>query len=585
MVGTWTLEVIRGWEAVRSAVSGERLAEWEGLVDQEKKVAVYQSPGFVLTWYEVYAPQYEALLLAAFGASGRLVGVMPLAIPRDGPRRVVFAGAEHCEYAGWLASPPLEDELPARCIARLREVGLFEGEWHWRWLAPGTSLGWLDHPALRGSGIAGRVSEAANPLWALQPHDGRRFFAKQQKNYKRKVNHLRKLGEVRLVQLDATTLTDELFAAFQTFYDIRTLARYGVAPFTEDPRKGAFHRRLLERTPEAVLVFVLMAGETPVAFSYNLRDKGRAINCMSPFHSRWLAASPGKLVCDLVADTLAQRGMEAFDLGPGGDPYKAEVATTHEVVRSLRLFSSRRLARAHAVRGELHAQLKRAATAVGVSRDRLQQGRAVLSRLRGRSPGDLTRAVARALRRWIWSKDAYVIFHMDRSTWPGGLAAADAAGPPIRRDALEDFLLYTGSDRWVTRQELMEQAISRLDEGQHFYTFVEGGVLLHYSWMRPNAEAVEITKLGIRFTPEPNTTCLDYSYTESSARGRGLFTRALRHMIDDAFALGAERVMSWSYESNWGSRRPSEVVGLRVRRVAMRLRILGKTWRQEVRAL
>jgi len=398
------------------------------------------------------------------------------------------------------------------------------------------------------------------------------------------MNQLKKIGEVRLLQLDPATLTDNLFAAFQTFYDIRTLAQYGAAPFTDDPRKGVFHRRLLERTPGAVLLFVLLAGDTPVAFSYNLRDKGRVINCMSPFHPRWLSASPGKLVCDLAADTLAQRGMEAFDLGPGGDPYKEEVAATHEVGRSLRLFSSRRLARLHAGSGALRAHLKRAAAAMGVSRKQLQQGQALLSRLRGRSPGDLAMAVARALRRWIWSKDAFVIFHMDRSTWLGGLGAADAAGPPIQRDTLEAFLFYSGSDRRTSRQELMEEAIRRLDEGEHCYTVVEGGVLLHYSWMRPNPEVMEIAELGIRLAPEPNTVCCYDSYTGPHAQGRGLFTRAMRQMIDDAFGLGAERVMSWSHESNWGPRRPSELLGQHVHQTVTRMRILGRTCQLAERA-
>ena len=307
MSGAIQIDILRGPEAVRAAMTPESVTAWQGLAEEAKHVTVFQTPGFVLTWYEVYESTHEPLLVLGRGPDGRLAGVLPLAIPRGEPGGLVFAGAHHCEYAGWLASPALHEEFPALAVARLRELGLFTRPWRWKWVAPGAGLGWLEHPALRAPGIAWRTREAANPILALQESDRARFFDPRKKNLKRKLGKLRHLGDVRLVALEPARLPDEVFTRFATLYDIRQLARHGVAPFTDDPLKAAFHRRLFERVPDEVLLFAVMAGSTPVAFHLALADKRRAIYCMSPFDHRWASASPGKVTADLVDDALANQ--------------------------------------------------------------------------------------------------------------------------------------------------------------------------------------------------------------------------------------------------------------------------------------
>ena len=48
----------------------------------------------------------------------------------------------------------------------------------------------------------------SNPVLALPDEDRPRFFDSKGKNYKRKMNLLKRAGEVRLVRLDAQSLTE-----------------------------------------------------------------------------------------------------------------------------------------------------------------------------------------------------------------------------------------------------------------------------------------------------------------------------------------------------------------------------------------
>jgi CelD/BcsL family acetyltransferase involved in cellulose biosynthesis len=571
-----SLEVLRDAATIARALGPDAVREWRSLAESAKKVTVFQAPDFVLTWYEVYEPDYEPLLILGRWPDGRLAGVMPLATSRQHPGSLVFAGAEHAEYAGWVADISLEEEFPAACVAHLRDLGLFRGTWRWKWLGPGTGLGWLEHPALRSRGIAAHVRETVNPVLVLNHPDTARYFAKSKKNYRRKMNRLRASGEVRLLQLDADTLTGELFERLTTIYDVRQCARYGVAPFAEDPLKGPFHRRLIERAPASARLFALVAGPEPVAFHFTVIDRLRAIYCMSPFDHRYLSCSPGKLISDLVADALAERGIDEIDLTPGGE-YKEELANKRETLHAPTLFASRRQARVVWAREAARRRLRDLARRLGMTREQLERGRALVARARGRSPLALAAAGLRAVRRWAWSRDVMRLYRIDRSQWIDDPAASRRV--EIQKNRLEAFLRYSGSSRWHSRQHVIGQATRRLEGGEHCYTIVQDGVLAHSAWLQLGAEAITLSEIGAAHRLPPNSGVLYDAYTEPAARGRGLHGLSLRQRVRDAFAMGADRVFIASQESNRASLSGIEASGFRLDRRLIRVRILGLTRR------
>jgi CelD/BcsL family acetyltransferase involved in cellulose biosynthesis len=548
------VEMLRGRDALGRAMTPERVRQWQALADATSTVVLYQSPGFVLPWYEVYEAEYEPLFLLATAADGTLAGILPLALRRPLPGGLSFAGAEHCEYASWLATAAAQLEFPAACVSRLAEHGHFDTMWDWKWLAPGTNLAWLERPELAARGITARVLPYTTPILGLRDADRPRFFDPKGKNFKRKINLLKRAGEVRIARLDTQSLTEKLFDRFKTLYDIRQLARYGIAPFGEDPLKGPFHRRLLE-VPDLALCFALMVGADPVAFHWSLVDRRRAVHCMSPFDMRWLNASPGKLMVDLVAEALRERGMEWLDHTPGGDEYKEEAASTHEPIHRLLLFPSRRRAWAYGIETAARDMVKRAARVVGVSPAglRVLQERAIRA---ARSPVASARVAARSLRAWAWSSTTMITYRLTRQAWER--TDPDSKPDPLfHKDMLEDFLRYAGSFRWISRQHLMQSAIERLRRGSHCYTVVEDGVLIYYAWLHPGVEEMDLSEVGYRYPLPPNGAVLYDDRTDVAAvralirrsrgsqsreRRGGLQKRSFRHRFHEAFAMGADYV-------------------------------------------
>jgi CelD/BcsL family acetyltransferase involved in cellulose biosynthesis len=524
--------VLRGGAAVREGIGPARRAEWQRLADTQDKVTVFDEPAFVLTWYDVYEPEHEPLLLIGLDRLDRLVGVMPLAVAREGGGSLAFAGAEQAEYAGWLASPEVAREFPTRCVLELRERGIFRRPWRWRWLAPGTDVEGLDAETLRRHGLAIHVSRTEKSLWSLQGPKPVRFSVDN-----RKVNRLRRQGEVRVVQLDSAGLTDDVFRLFTTTHDIRELQIRGFDPFRTNPLKGVFHRRLVDRAADSVLFYCLMVGLQPVAFSFNIRDRRRLIFCLDAFDPRWAASSPGKLINNLVADAVAARGVHAIDLTPGGDSYKEEVANESEPIHSVLLFPRASGARLHDLKTGAERVARRAVLATGLSPER---GRTLAGLARRLATGALVRDGVAAGRRWAASRETVLEYELGREATVGGSAGA----PPARAGALEDFLLYSGEGGAGSRQAVMQDALSRLRRGQQCYTSVEDGRLAHAGWLEMEAKTVSLGDEDSGWSLPPKTARLHVVPIRPGPGAAPARRELLRLMARDAFAAGAERVVA-----------------------------------------
>jgi GNAT superfamily N-acetyltransferase len=147
------------------------------------------------------------------------------------------------------------------------------------------------------------------------------------------------------------------------------------------------------------------------------------------------------------------------------------------------------------------------------------------------------------------------------------LSAAEVAmagdGPELRRDAIEELLLYQPSSTSdPSRQEFLAAAWQRLEEGHHVYTWAAEGRLLHYSWLGPRTSSGG-SDFGHEFRfPEPAVVLWD-DYTRPEARGRGLQTTSLHRRVKDAAAAGETSLMIGVRGENRVSRHNIEKVGFR----------------------
>ena len=82
-----------------------------------------------------------------------------------------------------------------------------------------------------------------------------------------------------------------------------------------------------------------------------------------------------------------------------------------------------------------------------------------------------------------------------------------------------------------SRRQFLSAALARIEEGQHVYTYADGGQLLHYGWLAEEPTD-ELKGRVLRGLCVPAKAALAFDlYTLPKARRRGLATSSVHAML------------------------------------------------------
>lgn len=488
-------------------------AEWSRLAAACPWATAFQRPEFVVRWYRSYRERFAPRLVVANDPAGGLGGLLTLAVDRARGDTVV-AGAWQAEYHAWITRPEQGDAFPRAAFAALRPSLTSRGL-SFRYLPPGTPTGWLG--ALESRPFA-RLIPRHRPLMHLG--DGSDVAASLAKSSnKNRLRRLGKLGQVEFTRITTGAEFDRWMDAIIACYDTRRLALNGVAPFRDDPFKRSFYGELIA-APGLLHASVLTVGGE-VAAAHLGAISGPELQLGLLAHNPFLARhSPGKFLLLFLARALAAEGFERIDLTAGGEPYKERFANMADEVHTLDLFPGRlarqRASIVHGCEDALKAALLRHDISPARVKARLHEfRRRGLAAFRPVAPNAHS-----ARPPLLYASETAAYANLD-----------DGA---VRRDALEDLLDVERGPDGSSPQAFLSAALERIENGDHVYTWSEGGVLRHVGWMRERVDEPERATLVPGVTlPADAAVVLDL-FTDPAARRRGLATRVLQAMRRDA---------------------------------------------------
>ncbi len=540
------IEVVRGNDAFSLLECAEFLSEWSRLCEQCPWATAFQGSGFCTAWYRTYSERFEPLLVMSHDESGRLNGLLPLGVsPGDG--RLVVAGDWQAEYHCWISAPNIADSFPwqaAQSFQRRfpRAVLTFQ------YLPPKAPLSWLTYPE---ASRTCKLERHRRPLLCFG--DGTEIAASlKKKSNKSRLSRLEKMGPANFAQVTDSTEFERVLDEMIPWVDFRQAALHGNAPFL-DALKRAFYLAIFD-VPGLMHVTTLRFGRHLVAAHIGARSHREVqlgIIAHSPFLSRH---SPGKFHILFLAQMLMREGYEQLDLTSGGDSYKDRFANAEDEVHTLTVYPSRTQRR----KADLLAGVKARAGAmlkkVRVSPSRLKTLAAKLARAHFR--GTAMRFF-RNTRAWIACRRELRLYSFDASR----ANEIEAAGP-VRRDSLEDLLLYQPAESWLPREKLLSEALRQIEDGNHVYSCAEDGRLLHFGWLIERQTKSFAAEVHQEHHFPPDSAVLFGFYTVPSARGRGLYARSLCTILRDAAAIpGTKKVYISVLADNTPSRHVIEKVG------------------------
>jgi CelD/BcsL family acetyltransferase involved in cellulose biosynthesis len=514
--------------------------DWQRLHAACPWATVFQTPTFVISWYEAYAEYFAPVIVSQRDDTGRLCGLFTLAISRDG-QRLVAAGDHQAEYQVWL-SLTTESDFIGEVLSQVHRT--FPGaSFSLKYLPPNTPLDkLLDVPALRSRV---RLKRHLRPLMRI---DAAEITASlQKKSNKSRINRLKRIGEVTLERITDATVFESVFNEIITQYDFRQTAVNNVAPFREDACKRPFHLELLRRDPNLLHVTVLKVSGNIIAAHIGLLGRQQvhlSIVAHSPTHGPY---SPGKLLLLFLGKRLGEEGVQYLDLTPGGDPWKERFANQHDEVYELNFWSNRSARTVALLSEKAYGVAKRGAALFGI---RPQNVKSLLRALAG---------LRRTIRRPASGATQHTPSEMRIFSQPTSAAPLPET-PDVHKDSVSDLLDFAPPNRLDGTERFFADALRRLESGEHVYTLVRDGRLRQYVWVTENSKNSLLAPTYGRFRPPEGSALLYDIFTDPDSSSVESLHAPLARALSDVRTASAERQVFVAVPS--GNTALNDVAGL-----------------------
>lgn len=310
------------WQEIRNAATlGTLEPQWWELWHRAPSSTPFQSPAWLLPWWEAFAPG-ELCVLAGWQGE-RLLALAPFYL-ETGPwgRRLLPLGASISDYHDILLDAERIDSTAGELASRIVESQADWEAWELTELAPDAqALRLALPPGCRDS----LEPSSACPVLDLARVADLRVHAcscRQRRAIRLAQNRAARHGPVELALADATTALPMLEAL--TRLHRARWERRGESGIFADPRVPRFHRDAVPRLLQAGLLRMidLRIAERTVGVYYGLQHRDRAYGYLIGFDPEYEFESPGTIVLERAIETAIADGAREFHFLRGQESYK-----------------------------------------------------------------------------------------------------------------------------------------------------------------------------------------------------------------------------------------------------------------------
>jgi CelD/BcsL family acetyltransferase involved in cellulose biosynthesis len=288
------------------------LPEWWGLWQRAVAATPFQSPAWLVPWWETY--HSGDLFMIAVRVHGELVGLLPLyrEVGQYG-RRLLPIGISVSDYFDALVDPAHRGVVQVGFLEALAGNADL-----WDTLSLEEMSEWAeghDLPMPEGFAIED-ARQSACPVLGLATLQG------TPRRIRKALRRAVRLGPMRIVAADASQV-EPLLEILIGLHTRRWQSR-GEPGVLSDERIQAFHRAAAPRLQAAGLLRFYgleIAGEIVGAY-YGFVHRGRAYGYLSGFDPRYTPESPGTILLDHAIRQAAAEGCTEFDFLRGQEAYK-----------------------------------------------------------------------------------------------------------------------------------------------------------------------------------------------------------------------------------------------------------------------
>lgn len=297
--------------------------EWRALWRESADASVFQSPEWLLPWWEVFGN--DALRTVALRSGDRLVGIAPLYVytePTTRDRTVLMLGVSISDHLDLLALPGFADDAARLVLDYLLDIG---DDWDTCDLQGLAERSPMLHACAPGELRATASEDDVCPVLPLPESVDRLAEVVPERLLENVRYYTRRAGKQGALAVEQASGGRVPLAldALRALHGARWRAR-GESGVLSDATVQRFHRVAAPRLDDADLLrlYVMRIDERVAAVYYGLRDRRRASYYLGGFDPSLRKLSPGTLVVHhAVAQAIAE-GARELDFLRGRESYK-----------------------------------------------------------------------------------------------------------------------------------------------------------------------------------------------------------------------------------------------------------------------
>src|SRR5690606_19254441 len=116
---------------------------------------------------------------------------------------------------------------------------------------------------------------------------------------------------------------------------------------------------------------------------------------------------------------------------------------------------------------------------------------------------------------WLYQHRQLLLLRHEFAEGLNGVPSLDS-----RMNAWGDLSLFEQTERWLSRAQFLEEAQRRKKEGMRFYSVIQCGKLVYYSWVVPHQRSARFPAVEQSFEFPEGTDVIFNAYTHPEVRGQ-----------------------------------------------------------------
>lgn len=474
------ISIFSGLNGVEKIKSDKFLEEWEQIIKDCPWSGVFQSPNFIISWYDTYQQNCYPLIIVGF-IENRLIGLLPIAVIGKTEKEIANNSIA-LKFVGAGNYLSLEQTMISREEYILefwdKALNTFFREF------PNSKLNLRYLPNLYPISAIEKskyflnysVRETfSNPILNFNKSFDYIF---KKRHLKAKYNRLQRAGSLNFERVLDFNIFKEGFEKVILFLEIRQGALFNKKSFFNDPVKkslfftwfklGLLHVTFLKFNEEIISAVVLIKDEKVLHLA--------GLISYSPIHAKY---SPGIVHLFLLGKLVREEGFVNLKLSTGYDSYKYRFSNDVEMVQDIFISKRKKDILLRRLRVAFHHQLLN-----------------LNYRPMGFNVGlDKFKCFFKS-RLNLLKQNTVFLLKSFISEKIENLKVEDK-GINLHYNQLEDLLNFDESKFSISRWEFLNDALARLESDEGFLTLIQDDIIIGFIWIEKDSIPNEIHKIDI----------------------------------------------------------------------------------------